>query len=67
MLNGILVIDKEKGMTSADVVYQLRKVLHIKKIGHAGTLDPDVTGVLPVAIGQANDLKGKLKFLLIIL
>lgn len=56
MLNGILVIDKEKGMTSADVVYQLRKVLHIKKIGHAGTLDPDVTGVLPVAIGQATKL-----------
>ena len=56
MLNGILVIDKEKGMTSADVVYQLRKILHIKKIGHAGTLDPDVTGVLPVAIGQATKL-----------
>ncbi|WEV40798.1 tRNA pseudouridine(55) synthase TruB [Lactobacillus sp. ESL0681] len=56
MLNGILVIDKPKGMTSADVVYQLRKVLHIKKIGHAGTLDPDVTGVLPIAIGQATKL-----------
>lgn len=56
MLNGILVIDKEKGMTSADVVYHLRKILHIKKIGHAGTLDPDVTGVLPVAIGQATKL-----------
>ena len=50
------MIDKEKGMTSADVVYQLRKILHIKKIGHAGTLDPDVTGVLPVAIGQATKL-----------
>ncbi len=56
MLNGVLVIDKEKGMTSADVVYHLRKILHIKKIGHAGTLDPDVTGVLPVAIGQATKL-----------
>lgn len=56
MLNGILVIDKEKGMTSADVVYHLRKILHIKKIGHAGTLDPDVTGVLPVAIGLATKL-----------
>ncbi|RHW48589.1 tRNA pseudouridine(55) synthase TruB [Lactobacillus bombicola] len=56
MINGILVIDKEKGMTSADVVYHLRKVLHIKKIGHAGTLDPDVTGVLPIAIGQATKL-----------
>lgn len=56
MLNGILVIDKDKGMTSADVVYHLRKALHIRKIGHAGTLDPDVTGVLPIAIGQATKL-----------
>lgn len=50
------MIDKAKGMTSADVVYHLRKALHIKKIGHAGTLDPDVTGVLPIAIGQATKL-----------
>lgn len=56
MLNGILVIDKDAGMTSADVVYHLRKALHIKKIGHAGTLDPEVTGVLPIAIGQATKL-----------
>lgn len=56
MLNGIVVIDKDKGMTSADVVYHLRKALHIRKIGHAGTLDPEVTGVLPIAIGQATKL-----------
>lgn len=56
MLNGILVIDKDKGMTSADVVYHLRRVLHIRKIGHAGTLDPEVTGVLPISIGQATKL-----------
>ncbi|TSO26458.1 tRNA pseudouridine(55) synthase TruB [Lactobacillus sp. LL6] len=56
MLNGILVIDKDSGMTSADVVYHLRKALHIRKIGHAGTLDPEVTGVLPIAIGQATKL-----------
>lgn len=56
MLNGILVIDKDKGMTSADVVYHLHRVLHIRKIGHAGTLDPEVTGVLPIAIGQATKL-----------
>ena len=56
MLNGILVIDKDKGMTSADVVYHLRRVLHIRKIGHAGTPDPEVTGVLPIAIGQATKL-----------
>lgn len=56
MLNGILVIDKDAGMTSADVVYKLRKALHIRKIGHAGTLDPEVTGILPIAIGQATKL-----------
>lgn len=56
MINGILVVDKDKGMTSADVVYHLRKALHIRKIGHAGTLDPDVTGVLPIAIGQGTKL-----------
>ncbi len=56
MINGILVVDKDKGMTSADVVYHLRKALQIRKIGHAGTLDPDVTGVLPIAIGQATKL-----------
>lgn len=60
MLNGIIVIDKPAGMTSADVVYQLRKILHIKKIGHAGTLDPDVSGVLPIAVGQATKLIDKL-------
>lgn len=56
MLNGILVIDKDPGMTSGDVVYHLRKALHIRKMGHAGTLDPEVTGVLPIAIGQATKL-----------
>lgn len=56
MLNGILIIDKDKGMTSGDVIYHLRKALHIRKMGHAGTLDPDVTGVLPIAIGQATKL-----------
>lgn len=56
MLNGILVIDKDAGMTSSDVVYHLRHCLHIRKMGHAGTLDPEVTGVLPIAIGQATKL-----------
>lgn len=56
MLNGILVIDKDAGMTSADVIYHLRKILKIRKMGHAGTLDPEVTGVLPIAIGQATKL-----------
>lgn len=56
MINGIIVIDKAAGMTSGDVVYHLRKLLHQRKIGHAGTLDPEVTGVLPVAVGQATKL-----------
>ena len=41
-------------MTSHDVVFKLRKILHMKKIGHAGTLDPSVDGVLPVALGKAT-------------
>ena len=50
-VNGILNIYKEAGMTSHDVVFKLRKILQTKKIGHGGTLDPDVTGVLPIAVG----------------
>ena len=53
-MNGILIINKEKGYTSHDVVAKLRGILHIKKIGHTGTLDPDATGVLPVCIGNAT-------------
>lgn len=56
MLNGIVVLNKDRGMTSSDCVYKLRKLLHIRKIGHAGTLDPEVNGVLPIAIGQATKL-----------
>ncbi len=43
-------------MTSHDVVFKLRKILKEKKIGHGGTLDPDVTGVLPIAVGKATRL-----------
>lgn len=53
-MEGLLPIWKEIGMTSHDVVYKLRKILKTKKIGHSGTLDPDVDGVLPVAIGKAT-------------
>lgn len=56
MINGILVINKSKGMTSGDVVYKLRKILKTRKVGHAGTLDPEVEGVLPIEIGQATKL-----------
>ncbi|MEQ9764072.1 tRNA pseudouridine(55) synthase TruB [Streptococcus jiangjianxini] len=54
MINGIINLKKEAGMTSHDAVFKLRKLLHEKKIGHGGTLDPDVTGVLPIAVGKAT-------------
>ena len=53
-MNGFLLIDKPKGVTSANCVYQLRKFLGIKKIGHCGTLDPLATGLLPICIGEAT-------------
>ena len=53
---GFVVIDKPAGLTSHDCVNRLRKVFGIKKIGHSGTLDPLVTGVLPIAIGNATRL-----------
>lgn len=53
-MNGILPLWKERGMTSHDCVYKLRKILKTKKVGHTGTLDPAVEGVLPICIGQAT-------------
>lgn len=53
---GFLNINKPKGMTSFDVISKLRKILNIKQIGHAGTLDPFATGVLPIAIGKATKI-----------
>ena len=55
-MDGVLVIRKEKGYTSHDVVAKLRGILHMKKIGHTGTLDPDAEGVLPVVLGRATKL-----------
>ena len=54
MANGIIIIDKPAGWTSMDVCAKLRGILKAKKIGHAGTLDPMATGVLPVFVGQAT-------------
>ncbi|MGB0409328.1 MAG: tRNA pseudouridine(55) synthase TruB [Opitutales bacterium] len=51
---GILLVDKPQGITSHDVVSKLRRVFHIKKIGHAGTLDPMATGLLLMLIGKAT-------------
>ena len=53
---GFVVIDKPAGLTSHDCVSRLRKVFNMRKIGHSGTLDPLVTGVLPIAIGNATRL-----------
>jgi tRNA pseudouridine55 synthase len=53
-MTGFVIIDKPQGMTSHDVVHKARKILGIKRIGHAGTLDPMATGVLVLAIGYAT-------------
>lgn len=53
-LEGVLLVDKPQGLTSHDVVYRLRRKLQMKKIGHAGTLDPMATGLLIMLIGKAT-------------
>ena len=53
-MNGILLIDKPEGWTSNDVVQKLRGILHERRIGHAGTLDPMATGLLTVFVGRAT-------------
>lgn len=55
-MNGILPLWKERGMTSHDCVFKLRKLLKTKKVGHTGTLDPGVEGVLPICIGHATKI-----------
>lgn len=55
-MNGLLIIDKPAGMTSFDVVRQVRRMTKTRRVGHAGTLDPMATGVLPVAVGTATRL-----------
>jgi tRNA pseudouridine55 synthase len=53
-VEGILPLFKPKGMTSHDCVFKLRKILKMKRIGHTGTLDPEVDGVLPICLGRAT-------------
>ncbi len=53
-VNGVIVVDKPQGWTSHDVVGKLRGLLHERRIGHGGTLDPMATGVLPVFVGRAT-------------
>lgn len=55
-MDGIILINKEAGITSFGVVSKIRKIFNTKKVGHCGTLDPEATGVLPVMIGQATKL-----------
>ncbi|MDE6003905.1 MAG: tRNA pseudouridine(55) synthase TruB [Oscillospiraceae bacterium] len=57
-LNGILCVDKPVGFTSFDVIAKLRGILKMKRLGHAGTLDPMATGVLPVFVGYATKACG---------
>ena len=54
--SGLLIIDKPQGVTSFDAVAAVRGALHIKKVGHAGTLDPMATGTLVIAFGHATRL-----------
>lgn len=59
-MNGILIVDKPKGITSHDVVDYIRRRFRIKKVGHAGTLDPLATGVLVILIGRATKVSNTL-------
>ncbi|MEK5443087.1 tRNA pseudouridine(55) synthase TruB [Fredinandcohnia sp. FSL W7-1320] len=55
-MDGILLLNKPKGMTSHDCVFKVRKLVKMKKVGHTGTLDPDVSGVLPICLGRATKI-----------
>lgn len=55
-MEGVLLLNKPVGMTSHDCVAKMRRLAKTKKVGHTGTLDPDVTGVLPICIGRATKI-----------
>jgi tRNA pseudouridine55 synthase len=59
-MSGILLVDKPKSMTSHDVVDFIRKKFGVKKVGHAGTLDPSATGLLVILVGKATKLSSRL-------
>jgi len=61
-LNGIVVVNKEKGYTSHDVVNVIRKILGTRKVGHTGTLDPNAEGVLPICVGRSTKACDMLTF-----
>lgn len=56
VMDGILIINKEKNYTSNDVVRKAKKILNCSKVGHTGTLDPNATGVLPLLLGNATKI-----------
>ena len=60
-MEGIIVVNKPKGITSFDVIRKLKKILKTKKIGHTGTLDPLATGVMLVCVGKATKLASDLE------
>lgn len=53
-MNGVIILNKPKGKTSHDMVYFVRRLFGIRRVGHTGTLDPNATGVLPICIGNAT-------------
>lgn len=55
-MDGVILVNKPKGMSSHDVVSKIRKILNTKKVGHAGTLDPLATGVLPILVGKGTKI-----------
>ena len=55
-LRGVLALDKPAGLTSFDAVREVRRVLGERRVGHAGTLDPTATGLLPICVGSATRL-----------
>ncbi len=57
---GLIIVDKPAGMTSHDVVDRVRRILRQRRVGHAGTLDPFATGVLPICFGASTRLTGYL-------
>lgn len=53
-MNGVIVLNKPQGKTSHDMVYFIRRLLGVRRVGHTGTLDPNATGVLPICVGNAT-------------
>ncbi|PIW61362.1 MAG: tRNA pseudouridine(55) synthase TruB, partial [Candidatus Omnitrophica bacterium CG12_big_fil_rev_8_21_14_0_65_50_5] len=58
-MNGILIIDKPSGVTSHDVVQNIRRKFHMRRVGHAGTLDPLATGILILLLGESTKLSDR--------